>query len=185
MKPFTTPQITVIEALAAGATVTAAAELASVSRPTVYHWLENAPFAQALAFAKQEHAISLRDRLQSMTEKALDKLEAVLDNPKSSPSVLLRASLAVLNRKNWHIPTIEDCAAEINAAADRMDADPDVQDNPNAYDQQLTKLYRIPEQMKSTPHLTPRNALCPCGSGKKYKRCCGHDAPPVLTTKAA
>ena len=20
---------------------------------------------------------------------------------------------------------------------------------------------------------TPRNALCPCGSGKKYKRCCG------------
>ena len=27
---------------------------------------------------------------------------------------------------------------------------------------------------------TPRNASCPCGSGRKYKRCCGHDAPPVL-----
>jgi uncharacterized protein len=23
---------------------------------------------------------------------------------------------------------------------------------------------------------TPRNALCPCGSGKKFKKCCGHDA---------
>jgi hypothetical protein len=22
---------------------------------------------------------------------------------------------------------------------------------------------------------TPRNALCPCGSGKKYKRCCGQE----------
>ena len=26
----------------------------------------------------------------------------------------------------------------------------------------------------------PRNAQCPCGSGEKYKRCCGKDAPPVL-----
>ncbi|MBU4198610.1 MAG: SEC-C domain-containing protein, partial [Verrucomicrobia bacterium] len=26
----------------------------------------------------------------------------------------------------------------------------------------------------STPKSqTPRNAPCPCGSGKKYKRCCG------------
>lgn len=27
---------------------------------------------------------------------------------------------------------------------------------------------------------TARNASCPCGSGEKYKRCCGHNAPPVL-----
>jgi hypothetical protein len=26
---------------------------------------------------------------------------------------------------------------------------------------------------------TPRNAPCTCGSGEKYKRCCGKDAPPV------
>jgi hypothetical protein len=30
------------------------------------------------------------------------------------------------------------------------------------------------------PPATPRNALCPCGSGAKYKRCCGKNAPPVL-----
>jgi hypothetical protein len=30
------------------------------------------------------------------------------------------------------------------------------------------------------PPATPRNALCPCGSGVKYKRCCGKNAPPVL-----
>jgi hypothetical protein len=28
----------------------------------------------------------------------------------------------------------------------------------------------------------PRNAACPCGSGLKFKRCCGRSAPPVLKT---
>lgn len=27
---------------------------------------------------------------------------------------------------------------------------------------------------------TPRNAQCPCGSGQKYKRCCGKSAPAML-----
>ncbi|MEZ5353238.1 MAG: SEC-C domain-containing protein [Bryobacteraceae bacterium] len=27
---------------------------------------------------------------------------------------------------------------------------------------------------------TPRNAACPCGSGVKFKRCCGASAPPTL-----
>ncbi|MCU1327535.1 MAG: motif [Bryobacterales bacterium] len=26
---------------------------------------------------------------------------------------------------------------------------------------------------------TPRNAPCACGSGEKYKRCCGRNAPAV------
>ncbi len=34
------------------------------------------------------------------------------------------------------------------------------------------------------PAATPRNSLCPCGSGQKYKRCCGRDAAPVLTHTA-
>ena len=31
---------------------------------------------------------------------------------------------------------------------------------------------------------TPRNALCPCQSGQKFKRCCGPNAPPLLHTAA-
>jgi uncharacterized protein YchJ len=30
----------------------------------------------------------------------------------------------------------------------------------------------------------PRGAPCPCGSGAKFKRCCGENAPPVLSTAA-
>ena len=45
---------------------------------------------------------------------------------------------------------------------------------------------KIPNEPKKLAHavpispLTPRNAPCPCGSGAKYKRCCGPKAPPVL-----
>ncbi len=34
------------------------------------------------------------------------------------------------------------------------------------------------------PSQTPRNATCPCGSGGKFKRCCGKNAPPVLSNAA-
>jgi uncharacterized protein YecA (UPF0149 family) len=30
------------------------------------------------------------------------------------------------------------------------------------------------------PDVQSRNSQCPCGSGIKYKRCCGVHAPPVL-----
>jgi hypothetical protein len=36
------------------------------------------------------------------------------------------------------------------------------------------------EIAKRSQSNTPRNAPCPCGSGEKYKRCCGRHAPPVL-----
>jgi uncharacterized protein YecA (UPF0149 family) len=38
----------------------------------------------------------------------------------------------------------------------------------------------VTEQTRSQPKATPRNAQCPCGSGQKYKRCCGKNAPAVL-----
>ncbi|WP_321477617.1 SEC-C domain-containing protein [uncultured Paludibaculum sp.] len=34
------------------------------------------------------------------------------------------------------------------------------------------------------PRAIPRSAPCPCGSGEKYKRCCGRNAPAVLTGPA-
>jgi len=37
-----------------------------------------------------------------------------------------------------------------------------------------------PAAKPANPGATPRNSLCPCGSGQKYKRCCGRNAPPVL-----
>ncbi|MDQ1474617.1 MAG: hypothetical protein QOJ99_6097 [Bryobacterales bacterium] len=46
-------------------------------------------------------------------------------------------------------------------------------------------LYRRMNKQMSNPDrdtltCTARNSRCTCGSGRKYKRCCGIDAPPVL-----
>lgn len=144
MKHLTPAQITVVQALAMGATLTAAAKLASVSRPTIYKWKDDPVFNQVLAYAKQEYALTMHDRIQELTVKALGKLEEVLDNPKSSPSVILKASLAILNRKDWSLPTedFKDIARQIHAAADEMEADPEIMAEIDAYDRQLTEIYK-------------------------------------------
>lgn len=41
----------------------------------------------------------------------------------------------------------------------------------------------IPRDVTDEPNSsaeTPRSAPCPCGSGLKYKRCCGRQAPPQI-----
>lgn len=40
------------------------------------------------------------------------------------------------------------------------------------------------ERTQSAPPPLARNALCPCHSGQKYKRCCGRNAPAVLQNAA-
>jgi hypothetical protein len=40
------------------------------------------------------------------------------------------------------------------------------------------------KRTQSEPPPTPRSAPCPCGSGEKFKRCCGKNAPPVLSFAA-
>lgn len=165
MNNFTASQITVLQALAMGMPLTAAAEHASVPRLTVYSWFEDPSFMQAFATAHQESALILHDRVQSLTTKALDAIESILNNPKASPSVLLRAALALLTRKNWALPTLSAPTASIPdppAPAREKNDEEDAIHSP------------------AHPNATPRNAPCPCGSGQKFKRCCGRNAPPVL-----
>jgi hypothetical protein len=40
------------------------------------------------------------------------------------------------------------------------------------------------EELCVSPADIPRGAPCPCGSGQKYKRCCGRDAPGVINRAA-
>jgi SEC-C motif len=56
-------------------------------------------------------------------------------------------------------------------------------------EQQLPRLLKTAatKQTQSEPSRTvsiPRGAPCPCGSGAKYKRCCGTNAPAVLSPAA-
>jgi hypothetical protein len=35
------------------------------------------------------------------------------------------------------------------------------------------ELLKTSPKLEVTPHKVPRNEMCPCGSGKKFKKCCG------------
>ena len=72
-KTLTPAQWVAVEALAGGASVTAAAEAASVSRQTVSEWLNHsAPFQAAVNTRRQELWRESTDRLRALVPQALD-----------------------------------------------------------------------------------------------------------------
>ncbi len=108
--PLSPLQESVAQALGSGATISGAAEDAGISRVTVYRWMKtSAGFPAAVQKARAEFLLSRRDDLHYLSNRALETLLAVLDNPRSSPSVLLRAASFILQRshelnKGWSLP---------------------------------------------------------------------------------
>jgi uncharacterized protein (DUF1778 family) len=109
-RPLTTVQKCVVLALAAGSTITAAAEANGIQRITIYRWMKTRKeFSAALHRARAEFVLASRDKLYHLSNRALDTLLTVLDNPKSSPAVLLRTSVFTLQRPQmpktgWSMP---------------------------------------------------------------------------------
>jgi hypothetical protein len=100
----------VASSLAAGATITGAAEESGLHRATIYRWLKTHPgFIAAVQQARTEFVLSRRDDLHYLSNRAMETLLAILDNPRSAPAVLLRASMFILQRsqtpgKGWFLP---------------------------------------------------------------------------------
>ena len=108
--PLTTVQQCVVNALAAGSTLTDAAEAYGVHRVTIYRWMKTGKaFSAALHSARAEFVLARRDDLYHLSNRALETLLAILDNPKSSPAVLLRTAVFILQRPQmpktgWSMP---------------------------------------------------------------------------------
>jgi uncharacterized protein (DUF1778 family) len=90
-RPLTAVQQCVVDALAAGSTLTDAAEAAALHR------------------ARAEFVLARRDDLHHLSNRALETRLAILDNPKSSPAVLLRTAMFILQRPQlpktgWSMP---------------------------------------------------------------------------------
>ena len=111
---------------------------------------------------------TLSTQFQELTALALKILREVMEDPKASPSVRLKAALAVLNRRKW---------------VTSSEAEP-IQ-SPEADMELFKKLFGPNPGPPIAESTTPRNATCPCGSGVKYKRCCGVAAPPHVLQQAA
>ena len=109
-KPLTPVQEYVVNALAAGITLSKAAETYGLHRVTVFRWMKTSKlFTEALRRARAEFVLARRDDLFQLSNRALETLMSILNNPRSSPAVLLRTSMFILQRPQlpktgWSMP---------------------------------------------------------------------------------
>jgi hypothetical protein len=87
-----------IEAIVGGATVTAAAEVAGVSRATLHRWLAaDAAFVATLNVAKQEHLGQIRGELRALATDAVKTLKGMMEPSRPvGYGLKVRVALAVL-----------------------------------------------------------------------------------------
>jgi hypothetical protein len=102
-------QQSVADALGSGATISGAAEELEVSRVTIYHWIKTRKdFAAAIQQARAEFVFSRRDDLQYLSDRALESVIAILDDPSTPSGVRLRAAMLILRRPQpktgWCMP---------------------------------------------------------------------------------
>jgi hypothetical protein len=93
-------QISVIDSLIAGSSVTDAAKATGIDRSTVHRWFKSdAQFVAEHNQIRVELVQAQREKLRSLSDKALETVETLLDDSQASGSLRLRAALAILDRQ--------------------------------------------------------------------------------------
>ena len=96
---LTALQHQVIACLVQGIPVSKTAALLNVHRTTIHYWKRTSPdFADALRDAQEERAMNVRFASQQLAEEALQAVRDLLADPKTPPTVRLKAALHVLNQ---------------------------------------------------------------------------------------
>jgi len=103
------------------------------------------------------------DAMEALNSPA-EKIQRSVDRARSQAHRLLHKSTAELRR----LQADRRCPAVAKPAQQET---PEVSETPVAKQTQSEPV--------ETPEI-PRGAQCPCGSGQKYKRCCGVGAPAML-----
>jgi transposase-like protein len=173
MSQLTPIQNQVLAGLLAGKSVSAVARENGIHRSTIYHWRHEHPyFGIALDQARSRHQVSLYDFVQDLTEQALETVAAMLES--DDATIRLRAAQAILRiAEPARLPKGMRSEVEFETFADQssiQEAMPVPPPEPAKSD-----TIRQNPTLKSEP---PRNSRCSCGSGLKYKRCCGSVLAP-------
>src|SRR5580700_8844143 len=96
---LTPEQLIVITALSEGLNSTHAAAQAGVHRNTIANWRRNSIlFHEALADAQYDRALLVRDQAEDRLDLAFATLDSILNDPKASASVRLKAALYILDK---------------------------------------------------------------------------------------
>jgi hypothetical protein len=185
-------QIEVIYALAAGQSLTSAAEAAGIHRSTIYDWRAQPAFRSALQSARDARADSIREDTLEMAAHATNALRTLLTDPETPPAVRLKAALSVLHSATT--PSADSSSArldpkrcqnneELNHFFDAvfLAAQREMAASHERFVQEHAPA-PAPAQPADTDYhgAVGRNAPCPCGSGMKFKRCCGVTAPALI-----
>ena len=124
---------------------------------------------------------------ENLTDEELDRLQISIDRARSAAQRTFHRSLKELRRlQSEHLAP---AAVMIQQA---MAADAlllkDLEDRKRQFETEKAAPQDFAKQSQCQPAKVagiPRSAPCPCKSGQKYKRCCGKNAPPVLSYRAA
>ena len=176
--PTLTPdQHHILALLAEGNSITQAADAVSIHRNTVLNWRRSvSAFAREMEFAVREQALVWHEQATQLAPVAAVELEKLLTSPETPPAVRLRAALAIL--KIASEPKIQPLRAIVHTTVDL-----------ETTHGQILALKKVVQRVQP-PHIENdaqscttgtirrppepgRNSTCPCGSGQKYKRCCG------------
>jgi transposase-like protein len=182
---LSTQQVAVICALSSGATMTSAAEQAGVHRNTILNWRRNSlHFQEGLSSAQYDRALCFRERMEAEFELAIQCLHQILADPKASASVRLKAALTVIQTaatppepkkqtvlefKKVHLA---DPPAAAASAPNPAQSETHVPPPPCAASSEMPAVHNPAQSPRTVPPKIGRNESCPCGSGKKFKRCC-------------
>jgi hypothetical protein len=122
---------------------------------------------------------------ENLTDEELDRLQLSIDRARAAAQRTFHRSLKELRR----LQTEQLHPAEV-AIRQAMAMDALLKQDLENRQRQLAEntANNSAKQTQSQPaqaRQIPRSAACPCKSGQKFKRCCGKNAPPVLTPRAA
>ena len=176
--PTLTPdQHHILALLAEGNSITQAADAVGIHRNAVRNWRRSVPaFAREMEFAVREQALVWHEQATQLAPIAAVELEKLLTSPETPPAVRLRAALVIL--KIAPEPKIQPLRAIVHTTVDLETTHGQIL----AFKKVIQRVQ--PPQIENDaqscttetirrPPEPGRNSTCPCGSGQKYKRCCG------------
>jgi hypothetical protein len=168
---FSTEQTLALDAIAAGASLTQAADQAGVHRNTIANWRRaNIGFQLALCNAQYDRTLLFRENAEELLQLALDNIRGILTDPKASPSVRLKASLAIVNIATSQVPPQKKHPWQIEDTLLVPKRNPSVEQTVHNL-HNPTPAAPVQTIRREEPKIG-RNEACPCGSNLKYKRCC-------------
>lgn len=99
-----------------------ACRVAGINRSTGYRYLENEDFQEALEQMKTKIVNAAWTKLSSQLEKAVDKVVAVLDDPKATVNARLRATELIFNYTSRYADS-RDILARMERLEDSINAE--------------------------------------------------------------